>query len=111
MIKSTMALLVLTSSLIACVQAQAQQVRGTPGSPSAVMTPQGLQLPPPTPPFSGAIAPNAVDSTSAWPPQVMPPPNAPNVLLILTDDVGFGAPSSASLRRGGAPSIRACSAD
>ncbi|HUN95874.1 MAG TPA: arylsulfatase [Bradyrhizobium sp.] len=75
-------------------QAQAQEVRGTPGSPSAVMTLQGLQLPAPAPPFTGTILPNAVDSTSAWPPQVMPPANAPNVLLILTDDVGFGAPST-----------------
>lgn len=58
------------------------------------MTLPGLQLPAPTPQFSGAIQPNAVDSTSAWPPQIMPPANAPNVLLILTDDVGFGAPST-----------------
>ena len=73
---------------------QAQDVRGTPGSPSAVRTLPGLQLPAPTPPFGGQILPNAVDSMSAWPPQVMPPANAPNVLLILTDDVGFAAPST-----------------
>ena len=74
--------------------AAAQQVRGTPGAPSAVMTPQGLQLPPPSPPFTGQILPNAVGSTPAWPPQIMPPERAPNVLLILTDDVGFAAPST-----------------
>lgn len=73
---------------------EAQQIRGTPGAPSTVMTLPGLQLPAPTPQFSGAIQPNAVDSTPAWPPQIMPPANAPNVLLILTDDVGFGAPST-----------------
>src|SRR6478752_2250342 len=73
---------------------QAEDIRGVPGSPGAVMTLPGLQLPAPTPPFSGAIAPNAVDSTPGWPPQVMPPEGAPNVLLILTDDVGFGAPST-----------------
>ncbi|MCU0888877.1 MAG: hypothetical protein MUC64_12850, partial [Rubritepida sp.] len=72
----------------------AQQLRGTPGAPSAVMTPNGLSLPAPTPPFTGAILPNAIDSTPAWPPQVMPPERAPNVLLILTDDVGFAAPST-----------------
>src|ERR1700750_893217 len=71
--------------------AQAQQVRGTPGSPSAVEFPDSRVLPLPTPPFTGTIMPNAVDSTSAWPPQTMPPDNAPNILLILTDDVGFGA--------------------
>jgi arylsulfatase len=74
--------------------ASAQQIRGTPGAPDAVITPQGLQLPAPTPPFTGAILPNAVDSQPGWPPQVMPPARAPNVLLILTDDVGFAAPST-----------------
>lgn len=74
--------------------APAQQVRGTPGAPDAVMTPQGLSLPAPTPPFTGTIMPNLVDSRPAWPPQVMPPERAPNVLLILTDDVGFAAPST-----------------
>ena len=29
-----------------------------------------------------------------WPPTVVPPKGAPNVLLIITDDVGFGAPST-----------------
>jgi len=89
-----LASLVLASSVAMAPLVSAQQVRGTPGAPSAVMTPQGLQLPAPTPPFAGAIAPNAVDSTPAWPPQIMPPEGAPNVLLILTDDVGFGAPST-----------------
>ena len=29
-----------------------------------------------------------------WPPRVVPPKGAPNILLILTDDVGFAAPST-----------------
>ena len=29
-----------------------------------------------------------------WPARVVPPKGAPNVLLIMTDDVGFGAPST-----------------
>ena len=29
-----------------------------------------------------------------WPPRVVPPKGAPNVLLIMTDDQGFGAPST-----------------
>jgi arylsulfatase len=37
---------------------------------------------------------NALDSTPYWQPQIVPPKGAPNVLLILTDDVGFGAPST-----------------
>ena len=74
--------------------AAAQQPRDAAGAPSATMTLPGLQLPAPSPPFAGTIMPNAVDSTPAWPPQIMPPASAPNVLLILTDDVGFGAPST-----------------
>lgn len=74
--------------------AAAQQIRGTPGAPDAVMTPNPFSLPAPTPPFTGLIMPNAGDSQPAWPPQVMPPEGAPNVLVILTDDVGFGAPST-----------------
>ncbi|MEO3475943.1 arylsulfatase [Roseomonas sp. CAU 1739] len=35
-----------------------------------------------------------MDSTPAWPPQIAAPQSAPNVLLILTDDVGFAAPST-----------------
>ncbi len=83
-------LIVLASPL----RTDAQSLRGTAGSPDAVMTPQGLTLPAPTPPFTGQIMPNLVDSQPAWPPQIMPPANAPNVLLILTDDVGFAAPST-----------------
>jgi len=84
------ALALLASILLAV----AQQIRGTSGTPAAVVTPQGLQLPAPTQPFGGVIMPNAVDSQPAWPAQTMPPERAPNVLLILTDDVGFGAPST-----------------
>ncbi|WP_137176802.1 arylsulfatase [Roseomonas sp. AR75] len=87
-------LLSATACLALAGTASAQVVRGTPGTPAAVMTPQGLQLPAPSPPFTGTILPNAVDSSPAWPPQVMPPARAPNVLLILTDDVGYAAPST-----------------
>ena len=37
---------------------------------------------------------NAAQSKPWWPPQVVPPKGAPNILLIMTDDVGFGAPST-----------------
>ncbi|MEI6159602.1 MAG: arylsulfatase, partial [Roseococcus sp.] len=88
------ALLPALALLAAMPLAQAQQIRGTPGAPNAVMTPQGLQLPQPSLPFTGQVMPNLVDSQPAWPAQIMPPANAPNVLLILTDDVGFAAPST-----------------
>ena len=82
------------ATLMASAGADAQQIRGTPGAPDAVMTPNPFSLPAPTPPFTGTIMPNVGDSRVAWPPQVAAPDAAPNILVILTDDVGFGAPST-----------------
>jgi len=74
--------------------AVAQQINGVPGSPSATMSIDGKQLPPPEPKFGGVIKEKASDSKAWWPPTVVPPKGAPNVLLIMTDDCGFGAPST-----------------
>ncbi|MBR0957654.1 arylsulfatase [Bradyrhizobium japonicum] len=76
------------------LDAQAQQVAGTPGSPGATTTIDGRYLPNPPPPFKGEISPNAVQSKPYWPARVVPPKGAPNILLIMTDDVGFAAPST-----------------
>jgi arylsulfatase A-like enzyme len=70
--------------------ASAQQIRGTPGSPSATITLDGKQLPPPPTKFGGVIKESAKDSKPWWPPRVVPPKGAPNVLLIMTDDQGYG---------------------
>ncbi|MBK6511303.1 MAG: arylsulfatase [Haliea sp.] len=74
--------------------AHAQQVTGTPGSPSATTTISGEQLPAPAPAFGGVIQNDALQSKPWWPPTVVPPAGAPNVLLIITDDAGFGVPST-----------------
>ncbi len=71
----------------------AVQVTGTLGSPDATTTIDGKQLPPPDPKFGGVIEDNAAQSKAWWAPRIVPPKGAPNVLLIITDDVGFGAPS------------------
>src|SRR5258705_13043123 len=76
------------------VGAAAQEVTGTAGSPSATTIIDGRQIPPPPGKFGGVISLDAPNSTSYWQPQVVPPKGAPNVLLILTDDVGFAAPST-----------------
>jgi hypothetical protein len=70
--------------------AHAQQIEGTPGSPSATTTIDGKQLPPEPPKFGGVINETAKDSKSYWPPSVVPRKGAPNVLLIMTDDQGYG---------------------
>jgi arylsulfatase A-like enzyme len=51
-------------------------------------------LPHPDPTFKGKIARTAQTSTRDFPKEVQAPAGAPNVLLILTDDVGFGASST-----------------
>jgi arylsulfatase A-like enzyme len=79
---------------ITATSVSAQQITGTPGSPSATTTITGKQLPPPDPKFGGVIKERASESTPWWAPRVVPPKGAPNVLLIMTDDQGFGAPST-----------------
>ena len=68
----------------------AQQVTGELGSPGATTTISGKQLPPPDPKFGGVIKEKASESKAWWAPRVVPPKGAPNVLLIMTDDDGFG---------------------
>jgi arylsulfatase len=51
----------------------------------------GTVLPKPEPPFHGKIGRTVKHSTPDFPKGVRAPEGAPNVLLIMTDDVGFGA--------------------
>ena len=51
-------------------------------------------LPQPDPPFKGKIGLTPADSVKDFPKDVTAPKGAPNMLLILTDDVGFGASST-----------------
>jgi arylsulfatase A-like enzyme len=80
--------------LLACLSAAAQQTIGVPGSPAATTTIDGRQLPPPDPNFGGVIKDGALQSTPWWAPRVVPPKGAPNVLLILIDDAGYGVPGT-----------------
>src|SRR5260221_11541227 len=81
---------VLLSAMAAVPCARAQQINGVPGSPTATVTINGKQIPPPPMPFEGVIKESAKDSTPYWPPRVVPPKGAPNILLIMTDDQGYG---------------------
>ncbi|RKE67579.1 arylsulfatase [Pseudorhodoplanes sinuspersici] len=81
------------STLLICF-ANAQQNTGTPGSPGATTTIDGRYLPNPPQQFKGEISPNSAQSKPYWSALVAPPKGAPNVLLIMTDDVGFSAPST-----------------
>jgi hypothetical protein len=70
--------------LLAAIPAPAQQIAGVPGSPSATTTLSGKQLPAPDPKFGGVIKEKASESKAWWPPRVVPPKGAPNVLFIMT---------------------------
>jgi len=84
----------LLAGTILTSAASAQEATGTPGSPSATTTIPGNQLPPPPQKFEGKIERNAAQSTPYWPARIVPPKGAPNILLIMTDDTGFGVTST-----------------
>ncbi|MBL9000282.1 MAG: arylsulfatase [Phycisphaerae bacterium] len=75
-------------------QVVAQVITGTPGSPDATTTIRGDQLPAPDAKFGGVIKDDALSSRYWWAPRIVPPKDAPNILLIITDDAGFGVPST-----------------
>ncbi len=56
--------------------------------------PDRTTLPIPLAPFEGEIGETYQDSTSDWQEPVAPPEGAPNIIVILLDDVGFGQTST-----------------
>ena len=60
--------------------------------PGAARMPDRSVLPPPTPEFQGKIGENYKESTPDWKPALplTAPEGAPNVIVIVLDDVGFG---------------------
>ena len=85
---------ILIAVTFSILPAMAQEITGVPGSPSATMTIKGDQLPSPPLKFGGVIKDDALQSKPWWAPRIVPPKEAPNVLLIITDDAGFGVPST-----------------
>ena len=85
---------VIAMFLVTGGTARAQQTTGVPCSPSATTTVDGKYLPSPPSEFGGVINMSAKDSKSCWPATVVPPKGAPNVLLIMTDDQGYGISST-----------------
>jgi arylsulfatase len=62
--------------------------------PPAAAARTGVVLPLPPAPFAGQIAVRAKDSAPDFPQPVEAPQGAPNILLVLLDDVGYGAAST-----------------
>ncbi len=90
----SLGLVIAANGLLPANQSFAQQVTGELGSPSATTTIDGAQIPAPEPEFGGKITEQALTSTPWWAPRIVPPKEAPNILLIITDDSGFGVPST-----------------
>jgi arylsulfatase len=82
------------AAILLATSVSAQQIYGTPGSPASTMSIPGDQLPPPPQKFGGKIGETTKGSQPYWPARVVPPKGAPNVLLIMTDDAGYGVAST-----------------
>src|SRR5262245_24459952 len=90
----TAAIAILLAGVFDSTPTSAQQVTGELGSPGATTTIEGKRLPPPDAKFGGLLTEKASESKAWWAARIVPPKGAPNVLLIMTDDQGFGAPST-----------------
>ena len=82
------------AALLAALPALAVETTGVPGAPDATTTIDGRQLPPPPGKFGGVINKTAQESKPYWQPRAVPPKGAPNILLIMTDDAGYGVAST-----------------
>jgi len=74
-------LLTMLLGLVACLQ---------DGEKRTTSADAEIVLPKPAPSFTGKIGPTYQESTPDFPKPITAPEGAPNVLLILTDDTGFG---------------------
>src|SRR6476646_6635902 len=83
-----------TALLLLVPSMKAQKIYGQEGSADATMSVDGKPLPAPPPNFGGVLKEDVKDSKIWWPPRLVPPKGAPNVLLILTDDQGYGVPGT-----------------
>jgi arylsulfatase len=94
----SLALALTTLALVGCSSASQDRKQprcvDTSGAPGASASIGGEQLPSPAPAFGGVIEHGALQSKPWWAPRIVPPQGAPNVLLIITDDAGFGVPST-----------------
>ncbi len=93
-LKGFPATMVLLAVAFTSAAAVAQVVTGTLGQPSATTTVNGNQLPAPDPKFGGVIKETLEGSKVWWAPRIAPPKGAPNILLIMTDDQGYGVPGT-----------------
>lgn len=95
-IRMTLAVLVMAAGAILGWLAGSPRMTGAfAAEPAAEQTAaRGTVLPVPPPAFKGTIDLRAKNSKSDFPQPLKAPAGAPNILLVLLDDVGFGATST-----------------
>lgn len=82
-IRKSIAYLVLVAfAIVGASPAFSQQHKASPGSPGTTTTNDEKQLPAPDPKFGGVIKEGALESKPWRAPRIVPPKEAPNVLLI-----------------------------
>jgi hypothetical protein len=69
-------------------------IEGDPTRATGTINIDGRYLPPTPQAFGGVIRESARGSKPWWPRRVVPPAGAPNVILIMTDDQGYGVSST-----------------
>ena len=83
------------SSVLSSIEADAQPASAAETrNPEAKPVADGAEIPRPSPPFKGMIGKTFKDSKQDFPQPFKAPKGAPNVLVILLDDVGFGHPGT-----------------
>ena len=80
------------ASALSSTEAEAQAAQ-TP-RPGAKLAPDGTEIPRPSPPFKGTIGKTFKELKQDFPQPIKAPKGAPNIVLILLDDVGFGHPGT-----------------
>jgi arylsulfatase A-like enzyme len=89
------AITALSLTTFAAATLFAQQPASEPCSPAGTTSlTSEKQLPPDPKPFGGVIKRDSRESKPCWDPRIVPPAGAPNILLIMTDDAGFGVSST-----------------
>lgn len=87
-------ILVTISGLLACNQPATEKTASTTESAAGSGEFDRTHLPIASPPFGGVIGKTYKESKEEWPRLVSAPEGAPNVIIIMLDDVGFGQVSS-----------------
>lgn len=80
--------------LLASASGAAAQTAPAQTAPAQTAPAPGPAIPLPDPKFGGVANETLVGSKADYPRPVTAPPQAPNVLLVLVDDAGFGNPST-----------------